>query len=366
MSNGAMLVGVYGPREILPQSMWTGLTRPSLTMQGWQTPMNRAAEGFELSSAKVWLPLTEHSTADLAALRASLDQVSELSITNESSSSQSARWLGGVGVDRLGCWRSDKADVSLSDIAFMDSGRDVLEKPENFKDIRLCDTEKCLYPRHYDMTFNVPSGRRRLLYPDLRHFKEVGGRIITSWGDELPAVSESVAALQFFQHQSLPHVPRDESLLTIGGISQISILPSTGCWFTRSYYMTPADGDGHRGWQYDGYSRLKIPSSVAERYRYVNFALLGHRVVWLLTGHELHDPNQVVLNHKCGFRPCTNHGHIEEIDTEANNLHGLMMSIATKMVNHTMAIDEGVGRLTARPRHGDRIDEANINQFWSD
>jgi len=282
------------------------------------------------------------------------------------SHSQSIRWLGGVSVDKeRGCWGSDRDDVSLSDIAFMDSGRDVLEKPENFRDIRLCDTERCLYPRHYDMTFNVPSGRRRLLYPDLRHFKQIDDHIITSWGDDLPAVKESVAALQSFQHQALPHVPRDESLLTIGGISQISILPSTGCWFTRSYYMTPAVGEGHRGWQYDGYSRLKIPSSIAERYRNVDFALLGHRVVWLLTGHELHDPNQSVLNHKCGFRPCTNPGHIEEIDTETNNLHGMMMSVAAKMVNRTTAVDEGVDRLTARPRHANRIDEANIYKFWT-
>src|SRR5690606_27480012 len=142
------------------------------------------------------------------------------------------------------------------------------------------------------------------------------------WGDSLPHPDESREELRKFQRRCLPHVGSDESLLTLGGISQISLIPGTGCWFTRSYYMTPTDLPGYDNWQYDGYGRLKIPSKRAKSVGYVDFAILGHRAVWITSGNKVKDSRKYALNHKCGFRPCANPGHLIEVTNQTNNLHG--------------------------------------------
>jgi hypothetical protein len=157
----------------------------------------------------------------------------------------------------------------------------------------------------------------------------------------------------------MPYVGREESLLTVGGISQINIIPETGCWFARNYSMTPIGVKTKKSMQYDGYSRLKIPSPIADRYGYVKFAILGHRVVWLLSGNKLADPKKEILNHKCGFRPCVNPGHMEQIPQDDNVMHGRLMMVCRAMIKGSLAQDEGIAYLKLR-------NNANaVERFWS-
>jgi hypothetical protein len=273
-------------------------------------------------------------------------------------------WLSEISLNAAGCWVGDLDEQALPYITFLDTSRQVLEKPKDVPFTRMCDTTGCFYHRHYDLTLDVPSRRRDLLYPNLDHFAAINGNVVTSWGDVLPSVSESTQELREFQHKSMIYTKRDESLLTLGGISQISVIPGTGCWFTRSYYMTPTGVEGYDNWQYDGYSRLKIPSGLVEKYNYGDYAMLGHRVVWALTGHRLPSTNRIVLNHMCGFRPCTNPGHIEIVHAQTNMLHRTMMRTAKNMLAGEMPIDQGVRELKTKALLRPNSDPNTVDEFW--
>ena len=102
---------------------------------------------------------------------------------------------------------------------------------------------------------------------------------------------------------------------------------------------------------------------MAEKYGFVDYAVLGHRVTWLLFGGELKD-SYTQLNHRCGFRPCTNPGHLEIVDQQTNNMHSRMMAIAEKMVNGDIDEEYGVEELIDRSSSLPNIDKQSIRRFW--
>jgi hypothetical protein len=359
MRDAIMLERQYGPREINPESMWTGLTRQSATMPSWQGAQSRAMQGFETSDSGVWLPKLEHSEDDLEKLTALVSENPEKLMLDGYKLKRVARALGRMSINAQGCW-VDSSRASLSDLAEADIGNKILEKRMHFDELRQCDTQDCKYHRHYDLTSGVPSGRRELLYPNLQYFLNTGDEVITAWGDTLPAVEASRENLKAFQKLSMPWADSSNSLLTVSGISQINLIPATGCWFARCYYMTPVGVGGYESWQYDGYSRLKIPSPIADRYGYVKFAILGHRVVWLLSGNKLADPKKEILNHKCGFRPCVNPDHMEQIPQDDNVMHGRLMMVCRAMIKGSLAQDEGVSYLKSR-NNADAVE-----RFWAE
>lgn len=355
-----MLEGVYGPREILPQSMWTGLTRDGEGAKSWQKHVQRAAAGFSMSQAGVWLPLPEHSSADYDALANHV-------FSNGNADRESQEVVQAVTVEEDGCWsvpETTDTHAAMTTLTELDTHRGVLEAPEHAADIRQCNSANCVYHRHYDITLDVPSNRRALLYPNTLYFTERTDDLLTAWGNVLPSPDVSRKNLQKFQKACAPHTTSDESLLTMGGISQISLIPSTGCWFTRSYYMTPVGVSGYENWQYDGYGRLKIPSKRAEMVKYGSYAMLGHRAVWATLGNKTRNSKNWALNHMCGFRPCCNPAHLVEVSNQTNALHGSMMTIARGMMEGVVDIKEGVKYLKHKARR-QKIDPKNIDEFWN-
>lgn len=360
------LEGFCGPREIQPESMWVGLTRPNQAAKSWATVFKRAREGFQSSEAGIWLPKTSHSEQDLlAAEKTAVAAEAGSLLLTEARHKAALHALSTLAISESGCWQSDipQGPDTFLDITTIDTARMVLEPHEHIADLRQCDTEGCLYHRHYDVTLDVPSKRRELVYPNTAFYHETDDGVITAWGDRLPAVSESRAKLVAFQQRCAPYVERDDSLLTLGGISQISFIPGTGCWFTRSYYMTPVGLGGYENWQYDGYGRLKIPSKKAREVNYADYAILGHRAVWIVSGNKVKDSKHWVLNHKCGFRPCCNPDHLVEVHTQTNNMHGRMMDVALKMQSGEIPIERGIILLqSGAPAQA--INPEDIETFW--
>jgi hypothetical protein len=67
-----------GPREILPESLWTGITREGLIGKGWQSSLSRAlaVDDFEHSADGLWLPPHGVSERNLELVVKELDQSS--------------------------------------------------------------------------------------------------------------------------------------------------------------------------------------------------------------------------------------------------------------------------------------------------
>lgn len=361
------LEGYCGPREIQPRSMWVGLTRPNQAAKSWSTISKRARIGFIESKEGIWLPLSEHSDTDLEALgQATAKSEAGALLLTEEMREAAIETIGSIAIGATDCWTTeqDVFEDQLLQLTTIDTSRMVLEPPEHHATLKQCDTINCLYHRHYDFTLDVPSQRRELVYPNGQFYRQTNDAVLTAWGGVLPSVEDSRTDLIAFHKECLPYAERDDSLLTLGGISQISLIPSTGCWFTRSYYMTPVGLGGYENWQYDGYGRLKIPSKKAREVNYADYAILGHRAVWIVSGNKVRDSKHWVLNHKCGFRPCCNPGHLVEVHTQTNNTHGRMMDVATKMHNGEMPIEQGVILLqSAADAQG--IDPKNIETFWT-
>lgn len=175
-------------------------------------------------------------------------------------------------------------------------------------------------------------------------------------------MSESREALAELVKKCLPYVERDRSLLTAGGISQINLLPTTGCWFVKSYYMTPVGVDGYENWQYDGYGRLRLPANLQNRHQgFPNYAILAHRVTWLITGNTLQKGK--VLNHMCGFRPCANPGHIVQVKPKENVDHGILMGYGSVLAEGD-DIEADDRKALLKSAKSNRRREA-IKEFWS-
>jgi len=356
----------FGPREIQPQSLWTGLTRFDRVLGGWQPVLRRAVAAMQTQpDTGIWLPSTRDSQHDLASFNALLarDTTNSELIVEPETLQRVGRALGSTSVNETGCWVNDGSVVDPQQVAEVCVGHFILEDNQSEDEVRICQTEGCTYHRHQDYTFDVPSGRRELVYPNGAFFHDTSTEVQTAWGDMLPSVQTSRQNLRTFQKRSVPFVPYSESLLTAGGISQISLLPHTGCWFVRSYYMTPTGTRAPKGWQYDGYGRLKMTGRTAEKYEYEKFSTLAHRIVWRLHNQELRDPKEFVLNHMCGFRACANPGHLEELSPQENNIHGTMMEISSRMIAGSMSKKLGIEQLVRRSQtiNGD---PSNIIKFW--
>lgn len=337
----------YGPREIAPESLWPGLTRFNTAIGSWHPVQKRILGAKAVTSAGIWLPLPETSDEDLTALKSKVIKIKsgdELLLTNDELE-EAKSFLTDVEVTDEGCWVGIDDTCSVRLISEIDTSHNILESDHNFDDIRQCDNPSCQYHRHFDFSFDVPSGRRELVYPNQKFFRETNEGVITAWGDLLPDISTSRANLRAFREKSIPYVEPNQSLLTANGISQICLVPSTGCWFVRMYYMTPTGEASPKGWQYDGYGRLRVPSPKAKEHNYIKYSTLAHRIVWLVSGRPLADSKKFVLNHKCGFRPCANPGHLEEMTPQENNIHGLMMDIASNMINGSIERQDGIDQL---------------------
>lgn len=359
------LTNHYGNREILPGTLWPGLTRYNRAIGSWKPILDRVLSPDMLDQNGVLLGDPDDSHRDLESL---VDVISSKNASNRllRSPKQLAmirKQIGHCAITEDGCWVAGSSLLSLREATELDTSHVILEKDQDHTEVRMCSTPECIYHRHYDVTLNVPSGRRELVYPNPNYYQQDGPRIITAWGDSLPSVDKSRQALYEFQHRSVPFVPVVESVLTAGGVSQISLLPHTGCWFVRSYYMTPTGQSAPKGWQYDGYGRLKIPGPAAEKYKYAKYSTLAHRIVWLLHTGVLKDPKKFVLNHRCGFRPCCNPGHLEELTPQQNNVHGIMMDITKNIANEVTSLENGLPQLIQRSKALGK-NPVNITDFW--
>jgi hypothetical protein len=324
-----MLEGVYGPREIAPESVWSAHARPGILAPSWQSHNSRFTDSPLHSSSGVWLPGLTTSLHDLRQLH----DYSGSSRAQKNSEPENLKYaqavLAGATVNETGCWQSNSAtpEETIGVLTDLDSSRQMLEPVDVLSELRQCNTSDCLQPRHYDITLSVPSNRRALLYPNLAHFAVSANIITTAWGDVLQSVQTSRERLTSFRKRCPPYAIEGTGILSFTNTAQLALLPTTGCWLVRSYYMTPLNVSGFENWQYDGYGRLRIPARLKSEQPYKRFASmhLAHRIVWLMSGKPLSANPAMILNHKCGFRPCANPNHLEQISHTENIRHGLRM-----------------------------------------
>ncbi|MCB9822911.1 HNH endonuclease [Candidatus Nomurabacteria bacterium] len=364
MSN-VTLTKHYGPREIAPKSLWTGLTRYNTAIGSWQHIQKRALGEKALSGSGIWLPISASSEQDFDAVADKIRAAKSAGdlLIEPGQYELAMAIIEGTEVSDGGCWLGATEPDSLRLMTEIDTEHKILEDDGAIDLVRQCDTPSCIYHRHYDFTFNVPSGRRELVYPNHKFYRAVDDGILTAWADILPDVQKSRAALEVFREQSMPFVDPNDSLLSVDGISQICLVPTTGCWFVRKYYMTPTGKKSPKGWQYDGYGRLRVPSPKAKEHNYIKYSTLAHRIVWMVSGRPLPDPKEYVLNHKCGFRPCANPEHLEKMTPQQNNIHGLMMELASAMISDPTKITDGISQLIKASRVIG-YDPSLVEAFW--
>lgn len=355
----------FGPRDILPESMWVGLIRYALGANGSSTHIARAKQPFYTSDTGVWLPRPEHANTDLTYFKNVFNTAdSKKHVLAQETHEDIATTLKSMEVTDRGCWISTastpRALISITEFV---TARSILEPKEHTSLLNKCGNHDCLYHRHYDFTLDVPSGRRALLYPNMKYFQTTETGITTAWGDTLPSVEASRKQFISYQKRCDPYVSSDKSLLMLFSIANISFLPTTGCWLTRSYYMTPIGVKGFENWQYDGYGRLKMPHARAQQLNYYDTSNLGHRTLWRSLGKALSDPKKEILNHKCGFRPCANPNHLIQVPPQLNVRHGLMMKAANFMMEGKLPIETGVEYLT---QHAEQVgsNPYEAEKFW--
>lgn len=91
----AMLERQYGPREILPGSLWPGLTVGGAAVRSWQQSEVRACDDNRLVTPDgLWLPSLSSSEADFEALDRKATIQSQYGST---------RSLAGIAINETGC-----------------------------------------------------------------------------------------------------------------------------------------------------------------------------------------------------------------------------------------------------------------------
>ena len=199
-------------------------------------------------------------------------------------------------------------------------GNSTIDPVEEIPELRLCDCELCINPRHYDLEIgaNLRQGRQDI-DPRL-YMEQEDGRIITAWGDELPSARFSRDLLVLLRNESAPYRSDNKGKLTPSQFASIKFAPLTGCWAGDKYYRGDDIDLGYKTFQYDGYSRLYRRHSRTASGAHA----LGHRIIWSILGGTL-EPDKI-LNHRCGFRRCCNPLHIEQVSPYENILHGRDMT----------------------------------------
>jgi hypothetical protein len=210
-------------------------------------------------------------------------------------------------------------------------------------DVRLCDHDDCLYPRHYDVVARL-ANRERLLTPTYDAFASLAdGRLVTEWGDILPSVADSEAHQRLLRDSCPPHGSVARAPLTAVGVSKIGFDYRTGCWPVNNYYSRNRTCDPTQNdvTQWEGYGRLSIRKHLADMIDVDARDLkttLAHRVLWIVMGGPVERGR--VLNHLCGHRPCANPLHIEQVTQPQNIEHGHAMRVAlARIASGQMAFD---------------------------
>jgi len=201
-------------------------------------------------------------------------------------------------------------------------GNSTIDSVEEIPELRLCDCERCINPRHYDLEIgaNLRKGRQDI---NPRLYKQLeDGRVLTAWGDELPSPRFSRDLLVLLRQESAPFRTDNKGKLTPSQLASIKFVSLTGCWAGDKYYRGDDIDLGYKTYQNDGYSRLYDRSSKKKSSAHA----LGHRIIWSIMGGKL-IPGKV-LNHRCGFRRCCNPLHIEQVSPRWNIIHGDDMATA--------------------------------------
>jgi hypothetical protein len=360
-----MLVGESGPREVLPESMWPGLVRFGRGAHSWQAITHRALEeGFEEADNGTWLPDQKSSGEDFDALQAHLEKSGTAYSASPERLTNAREVLGRTAITGRGCWVADKADKDhLEDLIELDGGNRILDNEQNLADFRQCDTEECLYPRHFNVLLGTPTGLRLPIYPNQLFYKQGNTGIVTAWGNRLPPASESRQALRELQKQCMPYVEPSDSLLTLSGIGQLVFIPHTGCWMVSTYYMQPSTGDRGRT-QYDAYGRLVIPMAVRDKLGIKGTpSKLAHRVIWRVLGNEPLNGSRSQLNHLCGFRACAYPGHLSPTTHLMNVRHAGLMAISEEMFSGKKR-EVGLQKLR-RSIGKNGVTRTNLDAFWN-
>ncbi len=319
---------------ILPESLHPSMTRGGFDYRTRVPVRKDDRYEYPTNEKGLWLPLVTVSRRELGAAQARFERVKPSRLTDGERLAQAA--FCAIKLDDLsGCWIDDSMDSSehletLWHIADQDMGGPPLDKKtdESKDELRVCDEVGCLNARHYDFT-HKKRYRDTLLTIDESHFITLeDGRIMPIWEVDvqqaLPSVEDSKRALRELQLRCPPFTHPDQSPLSANGISKITIHPVTGCWMVRMYYTRP-DYRDLPGFQYDGYGRLGRGRLLRTNGAPANQAL-AHRVVWQAVGRKLFPDME--LNHKCGFHPCANPSHLEQVSKSENNLHAYRMKLA--------------------------------------
>lgn len=326
---------------ILPESLHPSITRGGFSYRTRVPVRQEDKEKYPVSEQGLWLPLLEVGARELTVAQARFDRVRPSSLTEGERLAQAA--FRAVKMhDKSGCWIDDTLDAAdhlemLWQIADQDMGGSPLdEKSEAAKKaLRLCDEEGCLNARHYDLTHRKRF-RDTLQVIEKSHFTILpDGRVLPIWeadqSQALPSVEDSKKALRELQLRCPPFTDPEHSPLTANGISKITLEPTTGCWVVRMYYTRPNHHE-LRTFQYDGYGRLGRGKLIRREGTPANQAL-AHRVVWEAVGNILLPGAE--LNHKCGFRPCVNPSHLEQVTKSENNRHMYRMKLAKVALENT-------------------------------
>ncbi len=332
-------------REISAQTVYPHLTRPGLSIKGWQTPIAWSGRStaraeckdwvpnYESSEQGIWLPPSEAAIAEFEMLQSEFGNASSHMdlLLGENRFDELNETLAGTYISAEGCWQASSSPTEriLGELALLGFRNEPFEDSQEINDAKLCDSDGCLYPRHYDLSFGRPNSKKVLLAPDPSFYQTLNDKITTVWGDELPTVEASRQMLYDFKQKCLPYTDRLNSLLTIGGISQLYLLADTGCWYNEDYYTRTLIGSDGTAHQQDDYGRLRLTVDMAEKFGISKARYgLAHRVVWMLHGRKLKIGARDELNHLCGFKPCCNPEHMELVSGAKNMLHSQQMHTA--------------------------------------
>lgn len=242
-----------------------------------------------------------------------------------------------------GCWASktvagleeDQYAGLLWDIVQLDMGGAPLNSQSAVEEQHVCDTPRCLNPRHYNFTPRLAQARTEMGLPNYELFTTMpDGSIAVDWlvdqstGEirTLPSVEQSAAKLRSLQRRCVPYVEYVDSVLTPSGISKITLDNTTGCWMVQSFYTRDksviANGR-YKTAQYDGYGRLAPGPALHKDAAVPNYNQLAHRVVPQAFGISVpvHKEEGRVqeLDHMCGVRRCCNPDHLEVVTKRVNN-----------------------------------------------
>lgn len=198
---------------ILPGALWPRMTDSSFGHHSYVKVKSEDVDRFPQTVNGLWLPLATIATKDFLRFREHYKRIRQ---------GVGKAAFRGIELDEAsGCWVSPWTEAVegrehtdlLWDIEALDMGGRPLNPKEEKEAQHICDTARCLNPRHYDLTLELPLARTDLGLPNHSLFATMpDGSVTVEWlidrqtGEvqTLPSAIESASKLRELQLRCLP------------------------------------------------------------------------------------------------------------------------------------------------------------------